>query len=296
LASSGVRIGMAVETTLETRRQERSTVPSRRSLLRRTVLTRRAARITAPLLFILAWQLIAPLIPSRILPMPVDVATEMWELLVDGTVVEAFSISIGRLAIGFALALVIGSVIGLLMGMSPRIEALLHDFVMVGLTFPYLIWGLLVAIWFGFQGQGPILVVFIAGLPYVIINASEGVHDVSKELRDMASAYDVPNVRVVRHLVVPSLMPFFFASLRYGLANGWKGLVLAEVFASDAGAGYQIAEFRDYGNFEGVVGFAIYFAAFSILVERLVFGRLSRRVFRWRPTSPQPLDEVTETV
>lgn len=263
--------------------------------MRRTLLTRRGARITAPLLFLLAWQVIAPAIPSRILPMPADVAEEMWDLLVAGTVVEAFSISLGRLALGFALALVVGSVVGLAMGMSPRIEALLHDFVVVGLTFPYLIWGLLVAIWFGFEGQGPIIVVFIAGLPYVIINASEGVRDVSKELRDMASAYDVPSTRVVRHLVLPSLMPFFFASLRYGLANGWKGLVLAEVFASDAGAGYQIAEFRDYGNFEGVVGFAIYFAAFSILVERLVFGRLSRRVFRWRPASAQPVQEVTET-
>lgn len=286
---------MAVDTALETARREPRPVPRKRSWLRRTLLTRRAARITAPLLFLLAWQLIAPLIPSRILPMPVDVAREMWDLLLDGTVVEAFSISLGRLAIGFALALLVGTVLGLAMGMSPRIEALLHDFVVVGLTFPYLIWGLLVAIWFGFEGQGPIIVVFIAGLPYVIINASEGVRNVSKDLRDMASAYDVGDARVVRHLVVPSLMPFFFASLRYGLANGWKGLVLAEVFAADAGAGYQIAEFRDYGNFEGVVGFAIYFALFSIVVERLVFGRLSRRVFRWRPTSPQRLEEVTET-
>jgi NitT/TauT family transport system permease protein len=263
--------------------------------VRRTLLTRRAARITAPLLFLLLWQLIAPLIPSRILPMPADVAREMWELLLDGTVAEAFSISLSRLALGFALALLAGSAIGLAMGMSPRIEALLHDFVVVGLTFPYLIWGLLVAIWVGFEGQGPIIVVFIAALPYVAINTSEGVRDVSKELRDMAAAYDVPNGRVVRHLVLPSLMPFFFASLRYGLANGWKGLVLAEVFASQSGAGYQIVEFRDYGNFEGVVGFAIFFAAFSIVVERLVFGRLSRRVFRWRPTSAGPVQQVSET-
>ena len=286
---------MSVDTTIEAPRGTGRVASKSPSWVRRTLLTRRGARITAPLLFLLAWQLIAPAIPSRILPMPADVAEEMWELLVAGTVVEAFSISLGRLALGFALALVVGSVVGLAMGMSPRIEALLHDFVVIGLTFPYLIWGLLVAIWFGFEGQGPIIVVFIAGLPYVIINASEGVRDVSKELRDMASAYDVPNARVVRHLVLPSLMPFFFASLRYGLANGWKGLVLAEVFAAQSGAGYQITEFRDYGNFEGVVGFAIYFAAFSILVERLVFGRLSRRVFRWRPASAQPVQEVTET-
>jgi len=282
-----------LETTIGTPRNVH-TAPQT-SWVRRTLLTKRAARITAPLLFLLAWQLIVPLIPSRILPMPIEVVEEMWELLRDGTVVEQFSVSLFRLAIGFAVALVVGGVIGLAMGMSPRLEAMLHDFVVVGLTFPYLIWGLLIGMWVGFEGEGPLIVVFIAAVPYVIINASEGVRDVSKELGDMASAYDVPSSRVVRHLVLPSLMPFFFASLRYGLANGWKGLVLAEVFSAQSGAGYQIAEFRDYGNFEGVISFAIFFAIFSIVVERLVFGRLSRRVFRWRPVAAQALAETPET-
>lgn len=269
-------------------------VARRRSWARRTLLTPRAARITAPLVFLIAWQLITPMIPSRILPMPAEVLEAMWEQLRDGSLLENFSISLARLAVGFALALVVGSVAGLAMGMSPRIEAMLHDFVVVGLAFPYLIWGLLVAMWFGFGPIGPVLVVVIAGLPYVILNASEGVRDVSKELRDMAAAYEVPRERVLRHLIVPSLSPFFFASLRYGLANGWKGLVLAEVFAATSGAGYQINEMREYGNFAGVVGFAVYFALFSILVERLVFGRLSRRVFRWRPTLAEEMSEPPE--
>lgn len=251
--------------------------------LRAILLSPRAARITFPLLFLAAWQLIAPMIPSRILPMPADVFEAMVEQARDGTLVDNFSVSLLRLGIGFAIALVVGSVLGLAMGLSSRVEAVLHDFVIVGLTFPYLIWGLLAAMWFGFDGRGPVFVVFIAATPYVIINAAEGVRDVSKELRDMATAYEVPNPRVLRHLVLPSLSPFFFASLRYGLANGWKGLVLAEVFAATSGAGWAIVEMREYGHFAGVVGFALYFAAFSIVVERLVFGRLSRRVFRWRP-------------
>lgn len=256
--------------------------------------TPRAARITFPLLFVAAWQVIAPLIPSRILPMPAEVVEEMWALLRDGTVHEQFSISLYRLAVGFAFALVIGGVAGLAMGLSPRIEAVLHDFVIVGLTFPYLIWGLLVAMWWGFDGRGPIVVVAIAAVPYVILNAREGVRDVPKDLRDMAAAYDVPRRRVLRQLVLPSLSPFLFASLRYGLANGWKGLVLAEVFSATSGAGYQIAEFRDYGNFAGVVAFAVYFALFSIVVERLVFGRLSQRVFRWRPVLAAEIPEPKE--
>jgi ABC-type nitrate/sulfonate/bicarbonate transport system permease component len=259
--------------------------------LRRVLLSPRAARITAPIAFLIAWQVIVPLLPTRILPLPLEVLDAMVEQAREGLLFGAFSVSLSRLAVGLLAALGIGLIIGVAMGMSPRLEAVLHDFVVVGLTFPYLIWGLLVAMWFGFQGSGPIIVVFIAALPYVMINASEGVRDVSKELRDMARAYKVPRDRVIRHLVLPSLSPFFFASLRYGLANGWKGLVLAEVFAATSGAGYEINEMREYGHFAGVIGFAIYFATFSIIVERLLFGRLSKYVFRWRPESDVAVSE-----
>lgn len=254
------------------------------SRLRRVLTTPRAARITAPILFLVAWQLIVPLLPSRIIPMPAGVLEEMIDMLQDGSVFRNFGISLTRLLIGLLLALCVGGIVGLAMGVSPRIEAMLHDFVVVGLAFPYLIWGLLVAMWFGFGSQGPIIVVFIAALPYVILNVSEGVRDVSKELRDMARAYGVPQRREMRELVVPSLSPFLFAALRYGLANGWKGLVLAEVFAATSGAGWAIADTSDYGNFEAMVGYTLYFALFSILVEQLVFQRLAKRVFRWRPS------------
>lgn len=242
-----------------------------------------AARLTAPLLILVAWQLLGPLVGSRLLPMPVDVVEEIVDLAIEGTVWGAFGTSFVRLLLGLIGALVAGSVIGLLLGVSPRAEAFAHDFLIIGLTFPYLIWGILVSMWFGFGDVGPVLVVFIAAVPYVIVNTSEGVRDVSRDLLDMGRAYAVPRSRVVRHVVIPSLSPFFFAALRYGLANGWKGLVLAEVFAATSGAGWQIADMRDMGNAAGVVAYALYFATFSILVERLVFGRLSDHVFRWRP-------------
>jgi NitT/TauT family transport system permease protein len=245
-----------------------------------------AARLTAPLLIIVAWQIAAPIIGSSLLPMPLEVVEEIGVLAVEGTIWSAFATSLTRLAIGLVFAFVVGAPLGLLIGLSPRAEAFAHDLIVVGLTFPYLIWGILVSMWFGFGDVGPILVVFIAALPYFMVNISEGVRDVSRELLDMARSYGVPRSRLLRHLVLPSLSPFLFAALRYGLANGWKGLVLAEVFAATSGAGWEIAGMRDIGNAAGLVAYALYFATFSILVERLVFGRLSAWVFRWRP--PQP--------
>jgi len=271
-----------MQATLETSR-----VPAAWIRIVHLLTTPRAARLTAPILIIVTWQLVAPLIGSTLLPMPIDVLEEFIDLAIEGTVWSAFAISFVRLGIGLALAVVIGVVVGLLLGLSPRAEAFAHDFLVIGLTFPYLIWGIIVSMWFGFGDAGPILVVFIAAVPYVIVNMAEGVRDAPRDLIDMARSYDAPRLRVIRQVVVPSLSPFFFAALRYGLANGWKGLVLAEVFAATSGAGWEIAGMRDIGNASGVVAYALYFAFFSILVERLVFGRLSDWVFRWRPRRPE---------
>jgi NitT/TauT family transport system permease protein len=84
-------------------------------------------------------------------------------------------------------------------------------------------------------------------------------------------------------VVLPSLAPFMFASLRYGLANGWKGLLVAEIFAATSGAGWNIQYWYDAHRAYGVVGYALFFIGFALAVEQLLFQPLSDRVFRWRP-------------
>ncbi len=255
---------------------------------RRFVATQRFARIASIIIFFAAWEFLVPLLPTRLIPTPARVIEFMWnevrgETLGRTTVWEAFGISLGRLGTGFVLAFLIGVPVGLLMGISRAIENFFHDFVVVGLAMPSLVWALLTGVWFGLGSRAPIVTVVLAALPFVIINTFEGVRDVPKDLSDMARAYKVPRIRAVRHVVLPSLMPFFFASLRYGLANGWKGLVLAEVFAATSGAGWNIKYWYDAHRAQGVIGYALFFVLFALFVERVVFQRLSRWVFRWRP-------------
>ncbi|MQA78709.1 MAG: ABC transporter permease subunit [Streptosporangiales bacterium] len=248
----------------------------------------RFARVLSLVLALVAWQLVVPVLPTELVPMPLEVGRFMLSELVGDTltpqtVYASFGLSFLRLAAGLALAFAIGIPIGLLMGMSKRAEWFLHDFVVVGLAMPSLVWALIAAMWFGFSSTAPIVTVTLAAVTFVILNISEGVRNVPKDLLDMAQAYGVPRSRVVRQLIFPSLMPFFFAALRYGLANAWKGLVLAEVYASTAGAGWVIKFWYDAHRAQGIVGYALFFIVVALLIERGVFGRLSAYVFRWRP-------------
>jgi NitT/TauT family transport system permease protein len=135
----------------------------------------------------------------------------------------------------------------------------------------------------GFGSTGPVLVTAVTGIPYVIVNVREGVRNTPRELFDMATSFRVPRSRMRRHLLLPALLPFFFAAVRYGFSIGWKGLVLAEVFASDRGAGWMIKYWYDAHRAYAVVGYALFFVAFALILEKFVFDRIYERAFRWRP-------------
>jgi ABC-type nitrate/sulfonate/bicarbonate transport system permease component len=250
----------------------------------------RTARLLFPVAVLLGWQIAFMIVSSHILPGPVEVLDFMLdeirlETLSRYTLYESFAISLGRLLIGFSIALVAGTLIGLLMGLFRPVEYFLYDTVVVVLAIPSLVWGLMTGLLFGFGNIGPIVTVMAVGIPFVILNVLEGVKNSPKDLLDMSRSFNVPRTRTIRNVLLPSLMPFLFAALRYGFANGWKGLVLAEVFASSNGAGWTIRFWYDAHRGQGVIGYALFFILFALFIERGVFERLSKRVFKWRPSS-----------
>jgi NitT/TauT family transport system permease protein len=272
-------------------------VPPALRPVQRLLATKRSARLLSLVGFIAIWQLAMPLLPTELVPSPAEVATFMWdelrmETVAPHTVYESFSLSFQRLGFGLFLAFLIGVPIGLLMGLQKRVEYFLHDFVVVGLAMPSLVWALVAGMWFGFGDLAPVITVVLAAVTFVIINIAEGVRNVPKELLDMSGAYRVGRLRTIRHVIFPSLMPFFFAALRYGLANSWKGLVLAEVWASTEGAGWVIKYFYDAHRPQAIVGYALFFIIVAVFIERVLFGRFSRYVFRWRPAIERPRPEL----
>nr|MDT0657192.1 ABC transporter permease [Micromonospora sp. DSM 115978] len=276
--------------------------PTRPLLSRRTkrvLKNKSAARILSWVGFVLAWQFLTPFLPTSLVPTPAAVAEFMWnelrmETVAPHTVYESFGLSFQRLGVGLFLAFLIGIPLGLLMGLQKRVEHFLHDFVVVGLAMPSLVWALVAGMWFGFGDLAPVMTVTLAAVTFVIINIAEGVRNVPKDLLDMSSAYGVDRLHTIRHVIFPSLMPFFFAALRYGLANAWKGLVLAEVWASTEGAGWVIKFWYDAHRSQGIVGYALFFIIVAVFIERIVFGRLSGWVFRWRPTIDHSQPEPSE--
>jgi ABC-type nitrate/sulfonate/bicarbonate transport system permease component len=284
-----------MSTLTETRPATPAGHPSRRpSRVRRAVTSPLAGRLMFPVVVLAVWyatiQAVDTIWPFAVdvLPTPQKVLSFMWdevrgETLAPRNMYETFGISLRRLGVGMFFAMVIGTVIGLGMGLSRKVDAFFNDWVVAILAMPNLAWALFCSMAFGFGNLGPTITVVLTGIPFVIINVREGVRNAPNELYDMARAFGVPREKIIRHVLLPSLMPFMFAAGRYAFALGWKGLVVAEVFGGQDGAGWTIKFWYDAHRAWGVVGYAFLFVIFALIVEKLIFDKLSDRIFRWRP-------------
>ena len=265
------------------------------------------ARLLFPVAVLVFWLVSIELIQHvwpfavDVLPRPSEVRDFIWdELRLDTfapyNVFETFWISLKRLGIGWLIAMGLGTMIGLAMGMSKGANAFFNDWVVAVLAMPNLAWALFVSMAFGFGNTGPIIVVVLTGIPFVIINVREGVRNTPRELFDMSRSFRVSQSKTMRHVLLPSLMPFMFAAARYSFALGWKGLVVAEVFGGDDGAGWTMKFWYDAQRAHGVVGYAFFFMVFAIVFERFVFDTIAKRVFRWRPslTEVEVVEEMFE--
>ena len=240
-----------------------------------------------PIILLALWVIIVPNLPTEKIPTPGKVLTFMWDEIRVNTVAPksvyySFAISLARLAVGVVISMTIGMIVGVASGLSRRFDAFARDYVVASLVLPGLIVALVAALWFGFTFLTPVVTVVFATFAYTASNIAEGVRDVPRDLIFMADSFGVNRSAALRHVTLPSLVPFLFVSLRYTISLGWKALTIAEIFGADQGAGWMLRFWYDANRIQGLIGYTFFFAIVTVLVDRVLFEYLARRLLAWR--------------
>jgi len=268
------------------------------STLQRAFTSSWGARISAYILFLIIWQVLSWTIPR--VPGPVPVFVFIWTEMTGGPhggVLRGqfwghFLITLQRFSFGLVIAIVTGTILGILIGSLPFARALLNDTLLVFLALPAIIWAFLTVIWFGIGDKAPIYTTFLTAAPFVAVNVAQGVRAITPDLHRMSAAFGVPLTKRIRYLILPAVMGYLFAGIRFAVITGWNGVLLAEFFGSAEGVGWRTRFWYDANRYRGFVGWIIIFIIFIILLDRLVFTRIQRRVFRWRDAQSE--SEITE--
>jgi NitT/TauT family transport system permease protein len=229
------------------------------------------------------WQVAAYYLPFGTLPNPLEVGSEMWEIVAGGALFSDFFASVLKTAAGFVVAVLVGGPIGYLMGRFNYWKAFFHDGVTVAGTIPALTYAVLSLIIFGLSDLGPVLAVALVSIPYVALNVAEGIRGVDQSLVKMSQAFGRSPQQIRREVFVPTVVPYVFAAIRMSFAVAWKVEALTEVFGGTNGVGFQIRSEYQLFNITGVIAWMALFIVFMLIIERLVLRRLENRVLAWRP-------------
>ncbi len=219
------------------------------------------------------------------LPAPIEVWTAFRQILDQGyagaTLWQHAAHSIGLVARGFAVAVITGIPLGLLMGWSRRAEALVNPIFLLLRPIPALAWIPLAIVWFGLGDTGKVFVIWLTAFVPCVINAFTGVRNVDTILIAAARTQGASTPQVLRHVVIPGAMPLIFTGLRLSLQASWTTLVAAELVGAFFGLG-RVLNIAGQDIFPGMIIVGMASVAVCGAATTWLLTLLERRVLNWR--------------
>lgn len=240
-------------------------------------------RAASLLALALMWQAVAWIAYSDVLPTPGAVLQSLVTHTVSGDLPYNLAITLARVAVAFFLAMAIGTAIGIVMGRYHQLDMMLDGALVLGLNIPALVTIILCYLWFGLNDVAAITAVVINKIPIVVVMLREGARAIDPSLLQVAQAYRVPRMVILRRVFLPQLYPYFMAAARNGLALIWKIVLVVELLGCSNGVGFQLQVFYQFFDITSILAYTLAFAGVVLLIEAVVMRPVENRLTRWRP-------------
>lgn len=207
------------------------------------------------------------------IPSPVEVAARAMELGArafdtqsanDKGIAIHLTASLGRVFLGYALAVLVALPFGFLLGMSARLYTALNPFIQVLRPISPLAWMPLALYTLRDSSASAIFIIFICSLWPMLINTAFGVAHVRQDWLNVANVFGLGTWKRVRKIVMPATVPMILTGMRISIGIAWLVIVAAEMVVGTSGIGYFV--WNEWNNLQissmivailmiGVVGF-----------------------------------------
>jgi NitT/TauT family transport system permease protein len=221
--------------------------------------------------------------PPALLPTLPTVFHTLVTMLLDGSMLVHAAGTMYRMLSGFALAIVVGLPIGILMGRYRAVEHFFLPLASALMPIPSFAWVPVFILWFGIGNTVAVLIVFYAATFPMMINAWSGVRAVNQLWIRAACAMGANEHALFWKVILPGASPFIITGLRQAFLRAWIAVVGAELIAtSDWGLGWVIYDAKEFLNADVMLASLIVIGGIGFAFERVVFGGLERAtVMRW---------------
>jgi len=217
------------------------------------------------------------------LPAPWTVAAKLLSMLqAEGSLnlLTAVGWSLRRVLIAMVLVVGVGVPVGVLMGSSPRINAVLSPLVDPMRSAPIVAVLPIIVLWFGIEETAKVVFLWLGAAVFLIPMVRDAVVAVAREHLILAEDLGATPLEAIRHSVLPLAMPRIFDAIIVAVSIEWTYITVAEYVNAKAGLGYLIQTSKRLSANDGVFAGILVILLLALITDQ-VLKRLKRRLFPW---------------
>jgi nitrate/nitrite transport system permease protein len=185
--------------------------------------------------------------------------------------------SLGRVGMGFGLAMLVAIPLGFVIGMSPLMRLALDPFIQVLKPISPLAWMPLALYTIKDSSISGIFVIFICSIWPMLMNTAFGVASVKREWLNVASTLEVSPLRKAFLVILPAAAPTILTGMRISMGIAWLVIVAAEMLVGGTGIGYFVWNEWNNLSLPNVIFAIVLIGVVGMLLDML-FGRLQKAV------------------
>ncbi len=242
-----------------------------------------AIRVSVPVAVIALWWVLTAsgAVAATKLPTPVTTWHTFVHLCTQDDLVGNLGTSIMRVVIGLAIGATIGLLLGIVVGLWRLGEELIDSSMQMFRTIPFPAVIFLFIVWVGIGEISKDLLIALATLFPMYLNASNGVRNVDRKVVEAAQSFGLRGRQLVRQVVIPLAMPSILTGLRFSTGVAIIALVFAETLNASKGIGYLVVQASSFNDIAELVVCIILYALLGITADLLVRA-LERILMPWR--------------
>ena len=247
---------------------------SRRALRRVPMarLLRPALGLVVPLALAAAWEIVVRmgLSSGRLLPPPSVIFSTFADLAVTGELQRHAAATLLRVAAGFGLGVVFGTMIGAITGYSALVRRLIDPSLQGLRAIPSIAWVPLFILWFGIFEASKIILIAAGVFFPIYLGVMGAVLSVDRKIVEVGRVFRLSGPAMVRRILLPAILPAYIIALRSGLGLGWMFVIAAEFMGASEGLGYLLIDGQQLGKPAQIVAAILAFAALGKLTDWII--------------------------
>ncbi len=242
-----------------------------------------ARRLGVAVFWLLVWQLASAAVASRIVLVgPLVVACRLAQLVCQADFWVSVGLSLGRVAVGFGLAVVAGVALAAWASRSRVVEGLLAPLVGAVKAAPVASFVVLLLMWVPSRRLS-VAVSFLMAFPVMYTNVLAGVRQTDPALLEMADVFGVRGWARVSTIYAAEVAPYLRAGLSLAMGLSWKSGIAAEVIGLPAPSiGIHLYDAKVYLDTPDLLAWTAVIVALSVGLEALLGRVLDWAQARWQ--------------